>query len=108
MDTNPTDLIDQGIVFYFTLMYCNQFALLEIQMNSSPPPLNHHELQGASHTIGGIFWGRAYGNQPNIADLVDQDEPLIPVIGKIYIYITSNDPATWDLTMMKHHLVMKH
>ena len=40
--------MDQGI-----LMYCNQFGLLDIQMDSSPPPLNRHELQGASCTIGG-------------------------------------------------------
>ena len=57
-------------------------------MHSSPPPLNRHELQGASHTMGGIIRGRAYGNQLNIADLADQDEPLLsPSLGR-FIYIS--------------------
>ena len=74
----------------------------------SPLPLSQHELQGASRTTGGIFQGRAYGNNQNIADLADQDDSLIPIIGKIYLYITANDSATWDFTTMKHRLVIKH
>ena len=74
----------------------------------SPPPLSRQELQGASRTTGGIFRGRAYGNNPNIADMTDLDDPLIPVIGKIYIYIMADDPVTWDFTTMKHRFVIKH
>ena len=81
--------------------------VLDIRMDS-PPPLSQQELQGASRTTGGIFRGRAYGNNPNIADFADQDNSLIPHIGKIYLYITANDPATWDFTTMKHRLVIKH
>jgi hypothetical protein len=77
-------------------------------MGGSPPPLNRHELQGASRTTGGIIRGRAYGNHPNIADLVDQDDTFIPIIGKVYLYITNHDPATWDFATMKHCLVIKH
>jgi len=73
----------------------------------SPPPLSRHELQGASRTTGGVLRGRAYGNNPNIADLADPDESLIPIIGKIYLYITANDPIAWDFTTMKHHFVIK-
>jgi hypothetical protein len=73
----------------------------------SPPPLSRHELQGASRTTGGIFRGRAYGNNPNIADLAVPENSLIPLIGKIYLYITANDPATWDFTTMKHHFIIK-
>ena len=73
----------------------------------SPPP-SQRELQGASRTTGGIFRGRAYGNNPNMADLIDQDDSLIRIIGKIYIYITSNDPVTPDITAMKHRFVIKH
>ena len=72
------------------------------------PPLSRHELQGASRTTGGIFRGRAYGNNPNMADLADQDDSLIPVIGKIYVYLSTNDPVTSDLTEMKHRFVIKH
>ena len=74
----------------------------------SPPPLSRHELQGASRTTGGVLRGRAYGNNPNIADLADPDESLIPIIGKIYLYIAADDPVTWDFTTMKHRLVIKH
>jgi len=77
-------------------------------MDISPPPLNQLELQGASRTTGGIFRGRAYGNNPNIADLADEDNNLIPIMGKIYLYITGDDPATWDLLTMKRSLVIKH
>jgi len=77
-------------------------------MDISPPPLNQLELQGASRTTGGIFQGRAYGNNPNIADLADEDNNLIPIMGKIYLYITGDDPATWDLLTMKRSLVIKH
>ena len=77
-------------------------------MDISPPPLNQLELQSASRTTGGIFRGRAYGNNPNIADLADEDNNLIPIMGKIYLYITGDDPATWDLLTMKRSLVIKH
>jgi hypothetical protein len=74
----------------------------------SPPPLSRNELQGASRTTGGVFRGRAYGNNPNIADLVDDVDSVIPIIGKIYLYITADNPVTWDFAKMKHHLVIKH
>ena len=79
----------------------------DVRMDS-PPPLSRHELQGASSTTEGILRGRAYGNKPNIADLVDQDDPLIPIIGKVYVYIIANDPITSDFTAMKHNFVIKH
>ena len=43
-----------------------------------------------------------------MADFVDQDDSLIPVIGKIYLYITADDPVSWDYMTMKHCLVVKH
>jgi len=108
---NAITIIYQGISFNFTSMYVIKLIIiyvLDIQMDS-PPPLSRHELQGASHTTGGLFRGKGYGNNPNIADLADQDDSLIPIIGKIYLYITTNDnPATWDFTMIKHHIVIKH
>src|SRR6266498_807848 len=47
-------------------------------MDISPPLFNQLELQGASRTTGGIFRGRAYGNNPNIGDFADEDDNLIP------------------------------
>ena len=57
-------LPDDGIRFYFNLrFYLNIY--LDVKM-ASPPALS---LQGSSHTVGGILWGKAYGNKPNHADL---------------------------------------
>ena len=69
--------------------------------------ITQYDLQGASRTTGGLFQGRAYGNNPNIVDLADQDHSLIPIIGKVYIYTTANDPITWDFTKMKHQFGIK-
>ena len=110
MTTSPQMIVLYVIkVFHFILVLCMliNLLLLDIQMNS-PPALSRYELQGASCTTGGIFRGRAYGNNLNIADLSDEDNTLIPIIGKIYLYITANNPATWDLTTMKQHIVIKH
>ena len=69
--------------------------------------ITQYDLQSVSCTTGGLFQGRAYGNNLNIADLADQDHSLIPIIGKAYIYTTANDPITWDFTKMKHQFVIK-
>ena len=72
------------------------------------PPLTHKDLQGASRTHGGIFQGRAHGNQPNMDDYQDLiDEPL-PIPGKVHVYVsTSQDPADWALAAMSRQ-VFKH
>jgi len=108
MTTSPQMIVLYVIkVFHFILVLCMllNLLLLDIQMNS-PPPLSRYELQGASCTTGGIFRGRAYGNNLNIADLPDEDDTLILIIGKIYLYITADNPATLDLTTMKWHIVI--
>ena len=64
---------------------------------SSPPPLTRQELQGSSRTTGGIFRGRALGNHPKAADLAEEDDSLIPKIGKVFIYITRDDPQALDV-----------
>lgn len=72
------------------------------------PPLPHKDLQGASRTHGGIFRGRAHGNQHNIEDYPDlRDDPL-PIPGKVHVYVsTSQDPADWALATMSRQ-VFKH
>ena len=77
-------------------------------MDISPPLLNQLELQGASHTTGGIFRGRVYGNNLNIGDFADEDDNLISIMGKIYLYITADDPVTWDISIKKCSIVIKH
>jgi len=29
-------------------------------------------------------------------------------MGKIYLYMTANDPVTWDTSMMKQRIAVKH
>ena len=72
------------------------------------PPLPHEDLQGASHTHGGIFRGHAHGNQHNIEDYPDlRDDPL-PIAGKVHVYFSnSQDPADWALATMSWQ-VFKH
>ena len=72
----------------------------------SPPP-SHFELQGASRTTGGIFRGRAHGNNLNQADFADEEDSSIPIVGKVYLYITSQDPSQWILEKMNRQ-VIKH
>lgn len=92
---------------FFIQFYVIKLIIPDIHMDSLPP-LSQHDLQGASRTTGGLFRGRAYGNNPNIADLADEDDSLIPIIGKIYIYTTASNPVTWDFEQMKHQFVIKH
>lgn len=72
------------------------------------PPLPHKDLQGASRTHGGIFRGRAHGNQHNMDDFQDfTDEPL-PILGKVHVYVSnSKDPADWAIASMSRQ-VFKH
>ena len=70
----------------------------------SPPPLTHEELQGSSRTTGGLFRGRAYGNNPNAADLRENEDELIPVTGRVHLYVTQDDPADWDLAVMNRQV----
>jgi len=74
-------------------------------MNS--PPSSQFESQGASQTTGGIFWGRAYGNNLNQADFAEEDNLIVPITGEVYLYITAQNPAEWNLATMSRQ-VIKH
>ena len=64
---SPEPLPDNGIEFYFNLTSYFKL-LLDIQMGNPIP------LQGASHTTGGIFRGKALGNKLNHADFEDEND----------------------------------
>ena len=61
---------------------------------ASPPALN---LQGSSHTVGGIIRGNAYGNKPNHADLALEDGSSAHMLTKsrmsfkIFVYVEFGD-----------------
>jgi hypothetical protein len=77
-------------------------------MDSSPPPLSLLELEGASRTHGGIFRGRAYGNQLNMGDINTTTDTLIPYPSKIHLYVSSStNPADWSLESMSRQ-VLRH
>ena len=62
-------------------------------MLMASPPLPYKDLQGASRTHGGIFRGRAHGNQHNIEDYLDlRDDPL-PIPGKVHVYVSTRCPC---------------
>ena len=77
-------------------------------MLMASPPLPYKDLQGASCTHGGIFRGRAHGNQHNIEDYPDHRDDPLPIPGKVHVYIsTSQDPTDWALATMSQQ-VFKH
>ncbi|TFK34088.1 hypothetical protein BDQ12DRAFT_592142, partial [Crucibulum laeve] len=59
-------------------------------------------LQGASHTSGGLFHGQAHGNHKNHADFNSfLDTDLGPVMGKVHLYVSDQNPANIDPTSLK-------
>jgi hypothetical protein len=71
-------------------------------------PLSLSELEGASRTHGGIFRGRAFGNQLNMADINAAPDTLIPYPSKIHLYVSSStNPADWNLALMSRQ-VLRH
>jgi len=72
-------------------------------MNSPPP--SQFELQGSSRTTGGIFQGQTHGNNLNQADFAEEEDSLIPIVGKVYLYIITQDSAEWNLATMNHQVI---
>ena len=72
----------------------------------SPPPLNHFELAGASHTHDGVFRGHAYGNQMNMADLKTADGEVLYLPAKVRLYVTPNsNSVSWNISTMSCQVV---
>ena len=65
----------------------------------SPP---HLQLQGASRVTGGFAHGRALGNGLILADAHDASvDDLGPMMGKVFLYFSNNDPGLVDLAGAK-------
>ena len=64
--------------FYIALI-----NILDVHMNS--PPSSRFESQGAFRITGGIFRGRAYGNNLNQTDFAEEDNLIVPITGKVYL-----------------------
>jgi hypothetical protein len=67
------------------------------------PPDSPSYLQGASHTTGGILRGRALGNVYNLADEISFDQQPGPVMGKVHIYTSLENPGDSN-----PHMSLKH
>ena len=73
-------------------------------MNSPP----HLQLQGASRVTGGFAHGRALGNIFNLADAQDLSvDDLGPMMGKLFLYFSNDDPGLVDLARVKPSGTMK-
>jgi hypothetical protein len=58
------------------------------------PPTTPSQLQGASHTTGGVIRGQAYGNVFNFANSYDLGvDHAAPVVGKVHLYDLRIDPT---------------
>jgi hypothetical protein len=56
-------------------------------------------LQGASRVVGGFAHGRALGNFFNHADQDVVMNDLGPVMGKVMLYFSNDDPGQFDLAI---------
>jgi hypothetical protein len=103
--------LDQGIyflIFIFILFFTCIFVYVDTQMQS--PPESPPRLRGSSKVTGGLLRGHAYGNTLNAADYQDQthDDMLHPIIGKVLVYTSNDDPANLSIHNMKPTLFIKH
>ena len=106
LSADDQDMPGQGrFLISIVHFYIALINILDVHMNSPPP--SRFELQGASRTTGGIFRGRAYGNNLNQADFAEEDDLIVPITGKVYLYITAQNPAEWNLATMSRQ-VIKH
>jgi hypothetical protein len=69
----------------------------------TPPPY------GSSRAIGGILHGQAVGNTLNAADYHHQPQDILhPVMGKVLVYGSKDNPANLSVHDMKPILFIKH
>jgi hypothetical protein len=52
------------------------------------------DLQGASHTTGGLFCGKAQGNVFNVGDSREILEIDSPIVGRLKIFRAGEDPSS--------------
>ena len=84
--------VQDSVILFSSLILCEYIEKSQF--------LTLTELQGASRTTGGIFRGRAHGNNPNLADFAKEEDSLIPVIGKVHLYLSSEDSTQWNLATL--------
>ena len=72
---------------------------------NSPPQL---QLQGASRVTGGFACGQALGNVFNLEDAQDVSvDDLGPIMGKVFLYFSNDDPGVVDLAGVKPSSTVK-
>ena len=72
------------------------------------PPTSQPHPHGSSRMTGGIFRGHALGNALNTADFNDALDVLHPILGKVLVYSSNQDPANLSIQDMKHSAFIKH
>jgi hypothetical protein len=71
--------------------------------DAEDPGSAHEDLQGASHTTGGIFRGRAMGNVYNIGDTWEAADTAVasgPVMGRVLLYNSHDIDAKPVISIM--------
>jgi hypothetical protein len=96
-DTGHSD----GCLFYL-LSFLLFTLVLDIKMDSPP------RLYGSSRTTGGLFRGHALGNTLNTADFNDLEDVFHPVLGRVLVYSSKEDPANLSIQNMKPSAFIKH
>lgn len=75
-------------------------------MDSPPHTPPRH---GSSRVTGGILRGHALGNMYNAADYQHQPQDIFhPIIGKVLVYTSTENPANLSIHNMKPTLFIKH
>jgi hypothetical protein len=72
------------------------------------PPSSPPHPRGSSRMTGGIFRGNALGNSLNTADFNDTVNVLHPILGKVLVYSSNQDPANLSIQDMKPSAFIKH
>ncbi|KAF8806945.1 hypothetical protein BYT27DRAFT_7167214 [Phlegmacium glaucopus] len=72
------------------------------------PPHTPPRPYGSSRMTGGILRGHALGNTLNAADFQSSEPVLHPVIGKVLVYASTEDPANLSVQNMKPTTFVKH
>ena len=76
----------------------------------SSPVSPCHNLQGSSHTTGGIIRGQALGNaynHANTSDLWLELDLSLAIPGKVYLYDVIADSSSFDLATVKPSCLLK-
>ncbi|KAF6750850.1 hypothetical protein DFP72DRAFT_851378 [Ephemerocybe angulata] len=74
---------------------------MEVDVNNDQPP-SPQPAHGASRAVGGVFRGNR--ERFDLADAEDmmEDPPVLPINGVVFVHVSEESAAKYDLTIEKH------